>query len=102
MILLTGGTGLLGSRVLALCLAMQWPVRVFTRGATDWRSDSVPHLKRLGAEPFLGDLRDGSKIEAALEGCNVVVNMAGTMRQTKQLSFQEIHVEAVKSLVNAA
>lgn len=102
MILLTGGTGTLGSRVLERLVANQFPLRVFTRGTSDWQDVSVPAIRQMGADAFLGDLRDPQKVRKALEGCTTVVHLAGSMRYSPQQDFHEIHVEALAKLVQEA
>ncbi len=102
MILLTGGTGLVGTKVLEVLRALQYPVRVFTRGDEDWQSSLVPAIRKMGAEPFLGDLRDANRTEKALEGCNVIINLAGIMRNTRDDSLEEVNAEAVQTLVSLA
>jgi uncharacterized protein YbjT (DUF2867 family) len=99
VILLTGGTGVLGSEVLDLMLKNQYPVRVFTRGGSDWRSDSTKELQRAGAEAFLGDIRDPNRLSKALEGCKIVVNCAGLMQETAEEKFQEVHVDSIIGLI---
>jgi len=102
MILLTGGTGSLGSKVLEGLVARQYPLRVFTRGRSDWRDVSVPSIRQMGAEAFLGDLRNPKQVKQAVQGCNVVIHIAGMMRARPEQTFQEIHVDALQTLVEEA
>ena len=66
--LVTGGTGTLGRQVVPLVQAAGWKVRVLTRTAKD-RGDGVEYVA--------ADLMKGDGIEAALEGVEVVVHLAG-------------------------
>ncbi|WP_132148932.1 SDR family oxidoreductase [Kribbella antiqua] len=66
--LVTGGTGTLGRQVVPLVQAAGWKVRVLSRSATD-RGDGVEYVA--------ADLLKGDGIDAALEGVEVVVHLAG-------------------------
>jgi len=68
-ILLTGGTGTLGTRLAPLLVAGGARVRVLSRG-TGAAAD--------GVELATGDLTTGAGVEAAVAGVDVVVNCAGT------------------------
>lgn len=102
MILLTGGTGFLGLKVLQALVKENYPVKVLTRGAEDWRDNPIPYLKSLGADTVLTDLLNPGKVSSALADCKIVVNVAGAMFENQESSFEQIHVEAVRTLVAAA
>lgn len=68
-ILLTGGTGLLGGLVTPLLLATGRDVRVLSR-----RTD---HEARAGIEYLTGDLLTGVGVDAAVDGADVIVHLAG-------------------------
>jgi uncharacterized protein YbjT (DUF2867 family) len=99
MILVTGGTGFLGTPVVEQLIINQHPVRVLTRGSGDWRTDGLDHLREVGVDVLLGDLRDPYRVAKALEGCNVVINLAGIMRSSSEQTYEELHVEALSNLV---
>jgi uncharacterized protein YbjT (DUF2867 family) len=100
MILVTGGTGFLGTPVVEQLVVNQHPVRVFTRGAEDWRTtDGLDHLRQVGVEVFLGDLRDPYRVQKALQDIQVVINLAGIMRSGPDQTYQELHIDALKELV---
>lgn len=68
-VLVTGGGGFLGSRLLELCVAEGWTVRSFARGA-------YPALEALGVEVRRGDLQDAAAVREAVAGCDVVFHVA--------------------------
>jgi uncharacterized protein YbjT (DUF2867 family) len=45
MILVTGGSGQVGSRVVQALLDSQQQVRVLTRGGSDWHENPLPHFR---------------------------------------------------------
>lgn len=66
--LVTGGTGTLGRQVVPLVLAAGWKVRVLSRHAHD-RGDGIEYVA--------ADLMQGDGLDAAVEGAEVVVHLAG-------------------------
>lgn len=99
MILVTGGSGFLGRFVVEGLVAQNLPVRVFSRGLGDWRDQRRSFLRDLGVEQVTGDLQSARKLKEALNGCNAVVNLAGSMSETREASFHDVHVEGVRMLV---
>ena len=71
MILVAGGTGTLGSRVVTTLTAGGRAVRVLTRDA-----ERARHLERTGAEVFVGDLLDTGAVCSAMDGITTVVSAA--------------------------
>lgn len=76
-ILLTGGTGTLGSRVAPLLRAPGREVRVLSR-------TSRPAAE--GLVPVVGDLLTGAGVAAAVEGVTTVVHCAGNATADEQMS----------------
>lgn len=66
MILVAGGTGMLGRRVVAGLRAEGRPVRVLTRDAAD--------ATDIDAEVAVGDVRDEASLRGAVVGCTTVVS----------------------------
>jgi uncharacterized protein YbjT (DUF2867 family) len=70
-ILVTGGTGTLGRHVTPLLAQAAGAVRVLSRGS---------HEPADGIEFVSGDLADGHGVDAALQGVETVVHLAGTAK----------------------
>jgi uncharacterized protein YbjT (DUF2867 family) len=66
MILVAGGTGTLGSEVVARLLASGRDVRILTRHAG--------HAQGLGADVATGDVRDPSTLTAAVRGTSTIIS----------------------------
>jgi nucleoside-diphosphate-sugar epimerase len=95
MILVTGGTGFIGSHVVeALCAGAE-PVRCLIRQKKGRRQGSLP----AGAEPVHGELVSGEGIEAALRGVDTVLHLAGV---TKALSRAEYYAGNAHATGNLA
>jgi uncharacterized protein YbjT (DUF2867 family) len=96
MLLLTGATGLVGSRVLRRLTAARIPVRCLVRDP-----------RRLGPERVrvqiaLGDLADPPSFRNALRGVTTVVHLAAAIRDQPRGSIEELNGIATWRMVQAA
>jgi uncharacterized protein YbjT (DUF2867 family) len=87
-LLVTGGSGALGSKLVPRLAARGHAVRVLTRG----------NRKIVGAESVAGDLLDMRGVEAAVIGAECVVHCASSPRD----ETQKVDVEGTKHLVELA
>ena len=69
MVLVAGGTGRLGTRVVELLTKRQMPVRVLTRD----RARAKPFLGSELVEVVEGDVRDTASLQAAVAGVTTVI-----------------------------
>ena len=79
MILVSGGTGLVGSRVVSLLLEQEQSIRVLARGLSDWKGSVMPQFRNQGVDVVVGDLQDRNFVEKAMDGCKVVINTSGSI-----------------------
>lgn len=86
-VLVTGGTGTIGSHAVAELLRSGAPVRVLTR---------VPGRTTSGAEEIEGDLATGAGLEEAVDGVQSVIHCASNAAQS-----QEVDVEGTARLCAA-
>ncbi len=70
-VLITGGTGFLGSRLVTGLLQAGYPVRVLAR-----KLSNIDKLRRQGVEIFFGDVADPASLAAAFDGVETVVHAA--------------------------
>jgi nucleoside-diphosphate-sugar epimerase len=103
-IFVAGSTGVLGRRVVPLLVEAGHEVRALAR--SDARAAL---LRRLGAEPVGVDVFDGDALRGALEGSEVVCNLATHIPPTSRMAVpgawaqnDRIRAEASRNLVDGA
>ncbi len=93
-ILLTGGTGTLGRHVLPLLRDAGAKVRVLSRG---------DHTSADGVEYVTGDLAAGTGVEAAVDGAETILHLAGSAKgddeKTRQLVRAAVRAGGAPHLV---
>ena len=97
MILLAGGTGRLGTKVVSLLRQRGLTVRVLTRD----RSRAI-HLAGSGVEIVEGDVRDHGAVRRAVEGAQTVVSAIQGFAGTKDGSPATIDRDGNRNLIHAA
>jgi nucleoside-diphosphate-sugar epimerase len=96
MILITGGSGFIGSHLVeALCSHGQ-PVRCLIRRVSAKRH---PFSLPVETEAVFGDLVTGEGLRAALEGVSTVIHLAGV---TKALAVRDFYAGNVRATENLA
>lgn len=98
-VLVTGGTGFLGSSLVRELIARGATVRVLVR-----RQKQADEQWRLGAEPVLGDVTDRSALEAGLDGVACVYHLAGKLLEPGEPpeQYRRTHVEGTRLLLECA
>src|SRR5919206_1649912 len=96
MILLTGGTGTVGSALLPRLVAGGEPVRCLVRDPRRL------HEHRVRVQIALGDLGSPSSFRHALRGVDSVVHLAASIRDQPRASIEELNAVATLRLVRAA
>ena len=96
MILVTGATGFVGRRVVALLAAAGKRVRALTR------SESVASALPEGAEGAVGDVLDGDSLRRAMDGVEAVVHLVAVIREQGALTFERVNYEGTVGVLAAA
>lgn len=94
-ILVTGGTGVVGSATLDELLSNDHRVRLLSRNA------EVDAKRWSGVEAFDGDVSDAASIEGAADGCDAVLHIAGVVVDDDAL-LTSINVGGTRNLVGEA
>jgi NADH dehydrogenase len=90
-----GGTGFLGRRVVSSLAAAGAEVVVATRHPE--KSDVAPGCKFLEA-----DVTDRHSVDIALHGADSAVNCVGLYVETERVSFEDVHVVGARNVAESA
>lgn len=92
-----GGTGFIGRMIVHHLAAQGWRVRVATR-----HPNSAYELKPSGAVGQITAIRaDLANPEAAISGCDAVINCIGILYERKHQTFQSLHSDFPEILAKA-
>lgn len=98
LVLVTGGTGVVGTATVDALLARGHRVRLLSRHAT---SDASRWPE--GVEAYEADVGDAAALRGAAAGCDVVVHAAGIVREAPpEATFEIVNVEGTRRLVEEA
>lgn len=101
MILLCGGTGMLGERVAHRLAESGREFRVLVRKTSDTSA-----LRALDAEMVVGDLRDPDSLAEAVRGAHTIISTANSMARVlegeKNLTIADVDVTGHADLIAAA
>ncbi len=97
MVLVTGAGGLVGGHLIKRLSAVGRPVRALIRG----RHDLDP-FSRLKVPVCRARLTDTASLQAALDGVEQVVHLAGIFRESGRETFEAAHHQGTRLLLEAA
>ncbi|MEK6569826.1 MAG: SDR family oxidoreductase [Bacteroidota bacterium] len=98
-ILVTGGTGFIGSNLTQKLLAEGYNVTIFRR-----ETSNLSGINGIDVEHRIGDVRDKESIRKAMEGCDTVFHTAATVsfwRKKRDLIY-EVNVIGTRNVAEAA
>jgi len=100
MILLTGATGYLGSRIARAIIARRMPLRVLVRDASRLPFDAAA----VGCEVVVGDLTAPMTIRSALRGVEYVIHTAALVKMWVRdpQQFRRVNVQGLMDLLREA
>jgi NADH dehydrogenase len=96
-ILVTGGTGVVGTGTVTELLARGHEVVLVSRHAT---ADARQWVS--GVAPRDGDVARAESIRGAAAGCDVVLHMAGIVGETDDATFADVNVGGTKNMIAEA
>lgn len=97
-VLITGGSGFVGGRLIQRMKSEGWEVSALARSA-----DAERKVAALGALPVSGDLDDPAALRLATQGCSAVIHVAALFKLWgKPDEFERANVEGTRNLLNAA
>jgi dihydroflavonol-4-reductase len=97
-ILITGGTGFIGSNLAGALSQQGFAVRILRR-----RTSSLANVEHLSVEHRIGDVRDVDSLCAAIRGCDTVFHTAAMVTFWKPLRQlqSEVNVGGTRNVVEA-
>jgi dihydroflavonol-4-reductase len=97
--LVTGGTGFLGANLAKGLLAQGWSVRILRR-----KTSPLAAVKDLPVEHALGDITDPASLPAAMQGIDVVFNVAAISQYWRSTpnSIYKVNVGGAQNVFDAA
>jgi NADH dehydrogenase len=95
-VLVTGGTGFIGPRIVHALRAQGREVRALVRS-----TERGAKLASLGAELVSGDVTDPASMRAAIEGCTHVVHLVAIIKG-RPTDFERVMAQATRDLVTAS
>ena len=98
MILVTGGTGFVGPKVVKALRDQDREVRCLVR---DPSAGSAEVVAAWGCELAQGDMTDAAALRRAVEGCEAVVHLVA-IRQGREEEFRRVMEQGTRDLVSAA
>jgi uncharacterized protein YbjT (DUF2867 family) len=98
VILVTGGTGFVGPKVVHALRERDLPVRCLVRKPS---SSAAQSLTAWGCELVRGDVTDAESLRRGVEGCAAIVHLVA-IRQGSREKFERVMEQATRDLVAAA
>lgn len=96
---ITGGTGFVGRHLARALVSSGHEVALVARGE-DQRDSGI--LQSPGARFFRSDLSDVSELTRTFAACGAVVHCAGINREIGMQTYERVHVEGTRHVVEAA
>jgi dihydroflavonol-4-reductase len=96
-VLITGGTGFVGSHTVEAYLRASWTVRALVRDAR-----RLSWLKELPVEIAVGDVTNPASLPEAVAGCDTVVHCAGLTKAIHAADFFRVNAQGVADLVRVS
>lgn len=103
-VLITGGTGFIGSRLALRCLQRGDAVRVYGRLNTPAETENAGMVRDRGAEVVLGSMTEKERIAGAVEGVDVVFHLAAAQHEANvpDQVFWDVNVSGTKTILAAS
>jgi len=100
MFFIAGGTGFIGSHLVSSLGEAGFQGRCLIRSL---RSSGKGRIcKNAGFDAVIGDITDRESLKGKLDNCEVVVHLVGIIEESDGLTFEKVHVEGTRNLVEEA
>lgn len=102
-ILITGGTGFIGSRLALKALKKGWEVNVLGQENNPAESENKNMIEKQGAKVFMAPITDPNAVKKALDGVDWVFHFAAAQHEMNvpDSHFWEVNVKGTANLLEA-
>jgi nucleoside-diphosphate-sugar epimerase len=103
-VLITGGTGFIGSRLAQRCLAQGYPVTVLGQENTPAEVENSRTLQAQGAKVALVSVTDRERLFAAMQSVDLVFHLAAAQHEANvpDQHFWDVNVTGTRNLLEAS
>ncbi|MBT8294670.1 MAG: NAD(P)-dependent oxidoreductase [Ignavibacteriaceae bacterium] len=103
-VLITGGTGFIGSRLAYRCKQRGDEVVILAQTNTPAEKQNTEELQRQGFTVVVGGITDKEKVAEAVETCDVVFHLAAAQHEANVADqhFWDVNVEGTRNLLDAS
>jgi nucleoside-diphosphate-sugar epimerase/SAM-dependent methyltransferase len=103
-ILITGGTGFIGSRLALRCLDEGQSVRILGQENTAAEVENKQVLEKKGAEIILASVNDKEILHEAIRGIEIVYHLAAAQHEMNipDQKFWEVNVDGTRNMLEAS
>ncbi|RMH05969.1 MAG: NAD-dependent epimerase/dehydratase family protein [Nitrospirae bacterium] len=103
-VVITGGTGFIGSRLALRCLEMGHAVRVLGQKNNSSEADNSLLLENAGAKMFEASVTDRRAVQDILKGADLVVHLAAVQHEMNvpDQKFWDVNVAGTRQMLEAS
>lgn len=103
-VLITGGTGFIGSRLALRCLAQGDSVRVLGQENTPAEAENRNLIQSSGAEVIVASVTEADKVMDAAQGVDIVFHLAAAQHEANvpDRRFWDVNVTGTKNVLDAS
>ena len=102
-VLITGGTGFIGSRLALQCAANGHAVRVFALARTEAENENKRTVEAAGVEVVLGSVTEADRVRAAVRDADIVFHLAAAQHEMNipDQSYWDVNVAGTQAVFDA-
>ena len=103
-VLITGGTGFIGSRLAVRCQQRGDEVVILAQMNTPAEKENAAELEKQGFSVVIGGVADKDVVATAVQGCDTVFHLAAAQHEANvgDKHFWDVNVEGTRNLLDAS